>query len=259
MKLPRTKQNYSMFNKQTFSHFTLVELLVVIAIIAILAGMLLPALNQARERAKSTACLSNLKQMAMIIEHYIDDSDEYYPSLFLSSIPGTNINYKVYHRYLTNYTIGRTIDRFTLNDGTKSMGPMLCPNMELGIYTHYGYGLNHPLIRRVIAGTVVVDQGGQRRTQIKRPSQILQWSEPNLSATDPLKGNSESINYVFIKPRHNTYYYNSTFSDGHAKSLHTTKDLYVLNGITVGQSVADRRYGAPWFEWMHRFPQTVNW
>src|SRR5687768_3598444 len=110
--------------------FTLIELLVVIAIIAILAAILFPVFARARENARRTSCLSNVKQMGLGVMMYVQDYDETYSrNSQYTTDPGSTAALKYWDSLLEPYT--------------KSTQVFICPSTISGTTPLSGnYGVN---------------------------------------------------------------------------------------------------------------------
>ena len=121
--------------------FTLIELLIVIAIIAILAGMLLPALNTARNMARSRACTSQLKTIGQLAMFYIGDEKDYLPQhyWYWSGDGGTWTSFQI---QLTRLYLRNTSDKAAAKSYRKS-DPWMCPSEKHNYdncYPNRGFG-----------------------------------------------------------------------------------------------------------------------
>ena len=181
----------------TRSAFTLIELLVVIAIIAILAAMLLPALQQARERSKLTKCINNMGTMAKVFHEYADDNKDFFAPYWnglkggsdrstgtwasaWSNPPPTGYKFGLYANYLGVRNTG-IIFGFRRANNKDYLCKYACPNLQPTVYENNSSGYR---VGMTMLGRNSQLREGLRRSQLQRPSQYVPYIEGEGSSPD---------------------------------------------------------------------------
>jgi prepilin-type N-terminal cleavage/methylation domain-containing protein/prepilin-type processing-associated H-X9-DG protein len=202
------------------SGFTLIELLVVIAIIAILAAILFPVFAQAREKARSIQCLSNLKQVAMSVIQYSADWDDFVP-IGENDSPEARVH-RVTRPNGTTFTTGEYW-WITTQSYRKNNMVMVCPSL--------GVDRGFPT-----SGSNTASYGGNyrgffgRRVSVHlashdRPADLFMIMDSRRRATSSVT----SVGYYAVTPTAYDYWWNVhfrhnnlvnvAFADGHAKAM----------------------------------------